>query len=256
MAELDLSVIVPCYGRPDLTRRLLGSLVECADQFEVVLVDDASPEPVSKIAASYGDRLNLRVIRHADNKGPAAARNTGLRAATHDIVAFTDNDCIVDSAWAGLLAVYLRDAHDKIAGVGGRVLAVGEDVYSQYFTYHKILDPFQSHGRYLYVVTANCAFRRQSLEAVGGFDERIRHPGGEDPGLCFKLLQAGWQLDYWKEAVVYHHYRMGIRDFVRTFFRYGRGCRKQTDAFGVGLGEDQKLSLGFGGSSTFLDRLD
>ncbi len=249
MANLDLSVIVPCYGRSDLTRQLLDSFVSCSDEFEVILVDDASPQPVDDIASKYRDRVNLRVVRHTANKGPAAARNTGVAEATHDIVAFTDNDCVVDSAWAGHLATYLRDAQDRVAGVGGRVLAVGEDVFSQYFTYHKILDPFQSQGRYLYVVTANCAFRKEALEDVGGFDERIRHPGGEDPGLCFKLLQAGWQLDYWKQAIVRHNYRMGLREFAKTFFRYGYGCRKQTDAFGAGLGEKQTVSVGFGGTT-------
>ncbi len=244
---LDLTVIVPCYGRAELTRLLLDSLGACAGRFELILVDDASPDPVEPLAARYRNLLNLRVIRHGSNRGPAAARNTGLQAASHRYVAFTDNDCVVDPAWAQQLATYLRDAPDRVAGVGGRVLGVGTDVFSRYFTYHKILDPYPSAGRYLYVVTANCAFRREALEEIGGFDERIQQPGGEDPGLCFKLLQKGWQLHYRKDAVVHHHYRLGLPDFIQTFFRYGRGCRQQTDAFGVGLGEGEQASIGFGG---------
>ena len=247
MSELDLSVVVPCYGRPDLTRQLLASLARCGGRFETILVDDASPDPVEAVATEFTARLDLRVLRHDTNLGPAAARNTGLRAASHDRVAFTDNDCVVDHEWPTHLATYLRDAPRRVAGVGGRVLHAGDDVFSRYFTYHKILDPYPSGGRYLYVVTANCAFRREALEEVGGFDESIRRPGGEDPGLCFKLLQAGHELQYWKEAVVHHHYRMGLRDFARTFFRYGRGCRAQTDAFGVGLGDQDQVPVGFGG---------
>jgi len=246
--DLPLTVVVPCYGRPERTTGLLASLLACGDRFEVVLVDDASPVPLAALARPFQERLTIRVQRHARNRGPAAARNTGLALASHELVAFTDNDCEVAPDWARQLCVYLRDAPHAVAGVGGRVLACGEDVYSRYFTYHKILDPFLSEGRYLYVVTACCAFRRSALAAVGGFDERIRQPGGEDPGLCFKLLQAGFGLHYREEAVVYHHYRLGLRDFARTFYRYGRGCRRQTEAFGAGLGGERRAVIAFGGS--------
>lgn len=247
MSQLPLSVVVPCFGRAVLTRRLLDSFVRSADAFEVVLVDDASPESVASIAAEYALRLNIRVVRHEANRGPAAARNTGIHAASHDILAFTDNDCEVEPDWARHLFVYLRDAPRSVAGVGGRVLAAGNDVFGRYFTYHKILDPFLSEGRYLYVVTANCALRRATIVEVGGFDEVIRVPGGEDPGVCFKLLAAGHQLHYRPEAVVRHHYRIGLRDFARTFFRYGAGCRRQTEAFGAGVGSATPAVVGFGG---------
>ena len=247
MADLELSVVVPCHGRAELTRRLLRSFVHSPDRYEVVLVDDGSPVPIQEIAGPLTGELDLQFVRHESSRGPAAARNSGLRAARHENVAFTDNDCVVEPDWARHLATYLRDAPSRVAGVGGRVLAVGDDMFSRYFTYHKILDPYLSQGRYLYVVTANCAFRRAALEQVGGFDERIRTPGGEDPGLCFKLLKAGLQLHYWKDAVVHHHYRPGLREFARTFFRYGSGCRRQTDAFGIGLAEKKQQPIGFGG---------
>lgn len=244
--DLPLSLVVPCFGRPELTRHLLDSLVASPDRFEVVLVDDASPVPVEAVSQAYAAQLPLRVIRHSSNRGPAAARNTGIQASSHAMIAFTDNDCKVAPDWAMQLSTYLRDAPAQVAGVGGRVLAAGNDLYSRYFSYHKILDPFLFNGRYLYVVTANCILRRSALEQAGGFDERITHPGGEDPGLSFKLLQAGFQLHYRKEAIVYHHYRLGLRDFIRTFYRYGRGCRQQTEAYGVGL-EYGSQTVGFGG---------
>lgn len=146
-------------------------------------------------------------------------------------MAFTDNDCEVHPEWARQLAVYLRDAPSRVAGVGGRVIATGQDAFSRYFDYHKTLDPFLQGGRFLYLVTANAAFRKAALEEVGGFDEDLRSPGGEDPGLCFKLLARGHEMHYRPEALVRHHYRSSMWDFVRTFYRYGRGCRVQTDRY-------------------------
>ncbi|GIW71173.1 MAG: hypothetical protein KatS3mg102_0715 [Planctomycetota bacterium] len=242
-----VSVVVPCHGRPSLTRRLLRSLCSCHGRFEVILVDDASPLPVSELAAPFASRLDLTVVRHPTRRGPAAARNAGVARARSDLIAFTDNDCEVAPDWVEQLGVYLRDAPRRVAAVGGRVLDASGGLYGRYFTYHKILDPFPYHGRYLYVVTANCIVRRQAFQAVGGFDERIRHPGGEDPGLCFKLLDAGWELHYRPEAIVRHHYRLGLWEFARTFFRYGRGCRRQTEAFASSLGEPTAPPIAFGG---------
>ena len=227
--KLNLTVVIPCYGRPESTRRTLESLAGSPHEFEVVVVDDASPAPVGDVARDFEDRLDLRCVRQSRRQGPAAARNRGVRESSNDIIAFTDNDCVVHPDWPLELCVYLRDAPQRIVGVGGRVLALGEDVFSRYFTFHRILDPFLLDGEYLYLVTANCAFRRSALDHVGGFDERVRVPGGEDPGLCFKLREAGFKLHYRSEAVVWHDYRLGLRDFARTFYRYGMGCRDQTD---------------------------
>lgn len=247
--KLELSVVIPCYGRIELTKKLLNSLALSDDDFEVVIVDDASPQPIAKLTLEFQDRLDIKYVRQSHTRGPAAARNLGLHESRYDLIAFTDNDCVVSPDWARELAVYLRDAPKRVAAVGGRVLAATSDVYSRYFTYHKILDPYFSQGRYLYVVTANCAFRKSSLLEVGGFDEVLKAPGGEDPGLCFKLLEAGYQLHYRQEAVVYHHYRLGLVDFAKTFFRYGRGCRMQTDKFAKTIGNESSdgVVFGFGG---------
>lgn len=83
------SVIVPTFGRPAFLGEALDSIRRqtCAD-FECLVVDDASPEPVELPF----DDSRFSVLRHPTNRGPAAARNTGLAAAVGHYVAFLDDD--------------------------------------------------------------------------------------------------------------------------------------------------------------------
>ncbi len=83
------SVIVPTYGRPEYLAQCVASILEqTVSDLEVVVVDDASPEPVG-IA---GDDGRVRLVRRETNGGPAAARNTGMGTARGTYLAFCDDD--------------------------------------------------------------------------------------------------------------------------------------------------------------------
>lgn len=244
---LEVSVVMPCHGRIASLVRAVRSVLAAADavtgEVEVILVDDCSPIPIREALASQIDDPRLRFLRHPENRGPAAARNSGVAEARFDVVLFTDDDVVVDRRWIDRLGRYLRDAPPKVGGVGGRVRALGDDVFSRYFEYHHILDPFRmDDGRVLYVVTANCGYRRSVLLEVGGFDQDIKAPGGEDPGLAFKVAGAGYALHVVEDAVVHHDFRLGLRDFWRTFRRYGQGCRHQVERHWKGFAPPRRVS--------------
>jgi GT2 family glycosyltransferase len=231
---LAVSVVMPCHDRLASLERSVRSVLVSANavdgEVEVILVDDGSPTPIREALERRIADPRVRFLRHAVNRGPAAARNTGVAAARNEIVLFTDDDVLVDVAWIDRMARYLADAPRRVGGVGGRVRALGNDLLSRYFEYHHILDPFRmDDGRVLYVVTACCGNRRSVLEEVGGFDEDVKAPGGEDPGLAFKVAGAGYELHVVEDALVHHDFRLGLRDFWRTFRRYGRGCRHQVE---------------------------
>lgn len=88
--ELPVTVVIPAYNRAGLLPRALAGVraQRPAGPAEVIVVDDGSSDETAAVA----ERLGARVIRHGVNRGLAAARNTGLRAARHDWVALLDSD--------------------------------------------------------------------------------------------------------------------------------------------------------------------
>lgn len=224
---VDVSVVVPTHNRARLLRRCLRSLALAREatscRVELVVVDDGSSDGTREVlsGAVAGGAVD-RVIRNDVGAGPACARNRGWTAARGELIAFTDDDCEVGEGWIEALRAAVLVEAPQVAGVGGRVLPAGTDRVSTYMTLHRILEPPTSLR---YVVTANCLFRRSALHDAGGFDEGVVAPGGEDPGLCLKLGRLGYRFVYEPAASVTHHYRPGVRDFLRTFYRYGKGCR-------------------------------
>ena len=234
LSEL-VTLVIPARGRPELTHRLLRSLADTRADYEVILVDDASDPPLEEVAAGY-DTLRLRCLRCPTNVGPAAARNLGLWQARTPLVAFTDNDVAVAEGWMRALAEHMLAAPPDVAGAGGRVVHEGAGLVGEYATRLRLLDPFEHQGRVLYLVTANCIFRREALLDVGGFDASFREPGGEDPEASFRLIKAGHRLEFVTEAVVRHAYDPSPIGFAKMFYRYGRGCRRAMEGLRAGPG--------------------
>lgn len=90
-----VSVVLPTYGRPELVREAVASVDEQTyPNVELLVVDDCSPTPIEPVlkALSLKASLDIRVLRHEENRGGNAARNTGIRAATGEYVSFLDDD--------------------------------------------------------------------------------------------------------------------------------------------------------------------
>ncbi len=91
-STLPLSVITPAFGRPEKLERALASVAaQEARPLEIILVDDGSSPPLAP-APSLIRGIEFRLIRHEQNRGPAAARNAGLLAARGDWLTFLDSD--------------------------------------------------------------------------------------------------------------------------------------------------------------------
>ncbi len=213
---MNVSIAVPTYNRAASLARLLASVPK---ETETVVVDDGSNDSTPRVVESFA-RPNLHYIRQI-NRGPAAARNAGARATNSAHIAFIDDDCVAVPVWPYPLVERLQALGPPYAAVGGVVRPLSKGVISEYMTFHRILEPPTSLA---YFVTANCVVTRDAFEAAGGFDESIPFPGGEDPGLSQEIRRRGYKIGYASEAVVLHDYRESLSNFIRTFYRYGRGC--------------------------------
>src|SRR5207247_1443133 len=184
--------------------------------FEVVVVDDGSRDATASIAMEYG----FRVIS-TENRGLSSARNTGMQAATGEIVAYTDDDARPDPDWLTFLALsFMTTDH---AAVGGPNIAPPGDGPIAECVAHAPGGPIHvllSDREAEHIPGCNMAFRRRCLEAIGGFDPQFR-VAGDDVDVCWRLQQRGWTLGFSPAAVVWHHRRNSVRAYLRQQTGYG-----------------------------------
>ncbi|MCA8956094.1 MAG: glycosyltransferase [Planctomycetes bacterium] len=213
-----ISVVVCTYNGARTIRQTFEAIARLDyDNYEVVVVNDGSTDATPHIAAEYG-------VRRIDieNGGLSNARNVGMRAAEGEIVAYIDDDAYPDPHWLSFLAVAFTTSQH--VGIGGPNLAPHGDgpvadcvANSPGGPSHVLFtDQLAEH-----LPGCNMAFRRDALMAVGGFDVRFRI-AGDDVDLCWRLIEAGGTLGFHAGAVVWHHRRARVADYLRQQRNYGR----------------------------------
>jgi GT2 family glycosyltransferase len=185
--------------------------------YEVIVVDDGSTDRTAEIARGFGFR-----VLSTENRGLSSARNTGMRAATGEIVAYTDDDAPPDPHWLTFLAWgFLTTDH---AAIGGPNLAPPGDGLIADCVAHAPGGPVHvllSDRVAEHVPGCNMAVRRHCLEAIGGFDPRYR-TAGDDVDVCWRLQERGWSIGFSPAAMVWHHRRNSLRAYWKQQQGYGR----------------------------------
>ncbi|MFC4058859.1 glycosyltransferase family 2 protein [Planomonospora corallina] len=216
-----ITVVIPTIGRPTLT----ATLAALAPETDVIVVDDR-PDPIPAAgggpgalealealetpasapggppftgpaslgadadvltaAVAAGDRV--RVLR-SGGRGPAAARNTGWRAATTPWVVFLDDDVVPEPGWDKAVRADLEDLPADVGGSQGRIevpLPAGR----------RPTDAERNTAGLAHAdwITADMAYRREALERTGGFDERFPRAYREDADLALRVQAAGYRL--------------------------------------------------------------
>ena len=185
------TVVVPTLGRPSL-RVLLDALApQRRDGLEVLVVDDRPDGGPPLDVPAW-----VRVLR-GPAAGPAAARNVGWRAAADGWVAFLDDDVLPDPDWVRRLAADV-EVPARVGGVQGRV-RVPLPAGRRPTDWERVTAGLAS-GRW---ITADMAYRRAALEAVGGFDERFPRAFREDAEVAYRVRAAGWELAVGGRSVVH-----------------------------------------------------
>jgi glycosyltransferase involved in cell wall biosynthesis len=213
-----VSVIVCTYNGG----RTIGECLNGLDRlkypnYEVIVVDDGSTDSTPQIVA----RHNVKLIS-TDNHGLSSARNTGLRAASGEYVAYIDDDAWPDPHWLDYL-VHTFETSDY-AGVGGPNLVPPDDgPVSQCVanspggpTHVLLTDQLAEH-----IPGCNMAFRASRLREIGAFDSQFRI-AGDDVDVCWRLQDKGYTLGFHPTAIVWHRRRNSVRAYLRQQFNYGR----------------------------------
>lgn len=234
---MSFSIVVCTRDRPAELARCLAAISRLDPaEFEVLVIDNA---PSDDSARQVVEGTTYRYIRE-DRPGLDRARNRGIAEARHDLIAFTDDDTEAEPGWLTALATAFADP--RVSGVTGRVLPAALDtpaqrLFEQYGNGMSKGDrPRLFDGSSLCPaellraqdvgVGANMAFRRQALEAVGGFDPALDvgtpARGAGDLDLFHRLLRSGAVLRYEPTACVRHHHRRDLAALRRQIRDNGR----------------------------------
>ena len=178
MSNVEVSVVIPSYGRAEWLIHLLKSLSKNQldhEKYEVIVVDDGSPN---------GDEKEKRICTHQwpfaftylrqENSGPAKARNHGAKQAKAKFIAFLDDDTVVHPGW---MSQIIKGYKDGIVGIAGKVLVYKVETLTERFLHHEqhlVRHQFSENGDMAYVCTANCSFLREAFESINGFNDTLR----------------------------------------------------------------------------------
>jgi len=229
MGVVDVSVVVPTYNRAEMVCEAIESLVhqetDSQFSFEIVVVDNASTDS-TKGAVQRVAEFSPIPIRYAfeEAAGDAHARNTGVKGARADWLAFLDDDEFADKDW--LRQLYFTALGQNALIVGGEVRLVLSDEQKRAFgrALRKALRETQ-HGKDVVrrytggslPAAGNMLVKRAVFDRVGLFDTSML-AGGSDSDLVLRARAAGYDLWYTPKAVVHH--RVPPHRLTRAYLRW------------------------------------
>lgn len=243
-----VSVIVPIYnGEQDLPGLLSGLMVQTypAAQVEYLLVDngssDRTPQLLAAAAAEFAAKgLTFKALSEHEIQSAYAARNTGIRAATGEFLAFTDADCYPQPNWLVNLIRPFQTA--EIGLVVGEIAALPGQTWLEHYAERKHIMSQKdtlAHGFCPYGQTANLGVRLKVLEQVGLFRPYLTTGGDAD--ICWRIQREGqskvgaWKIHYATDAVIRHRHRQTLAALYSQWHRYGTSNRYLHELHGVNL---------------------
>ncbi|HNX74641.1 MAG TPA: glycosyltransferase [Candidatus Rifleibacterium sp.] len=220
-SELNASVIVPVYnGGEGLARCLMAlSRQVTGFAFEVIVVDDASSEDISRQIDSFSAKMTLRCHRLAKNSGPGAARNAGVALAQNNILLFTDADCVPATDWVEKMLRPFADP--EVTGVKGVYITHQHDLWARLaqLEFAERYEKLASYAEIDFIDTYSGGYRKSAFLAAGGFNEELRQ--NEDVDLAFRVKTSGARFIFVPEAAVAHTHREGWLNYAKL--KYWRG---------------------------------
>jgi len=231
-----VSVVIATCNRAENLQRCLEALVASdlpGVPWEIIVVDNGSTDSTRGVVRAFGDdgRAPVQYL-FEQHRGKSIALNCGVRKARGQLLAFTDDDCIVTKRWLGsVLDEFAKDP--LLAVLGGRVELydpMAQPISLVRFTERLDIprdDPSVLVGR---VIGANMTVRRDVVKVIGGFDCAIgpgvggRALGGEDVDFVYRAWRAGLKVTYSPACLVMHNHGRYTDAAMKAVVRsYNRG---------------------------------
>lgn len=194
--SITLSIVIPAYNASEYLAETIESVLsQTFTDFELLIINDGSTDNTAEIVNIYSEKDNRIKLFSQQNQGVSFARNTGIKIAKGEYIAFLDSD---DKWLPNKLAVHMEHFH-KTPNLGisfGRVEFITFDGKStNYFSKSRLFNIAPEHLYYenLIITPSNAVIRRTIFDSIGGFDSNLC--GTEDAELFFRIIYKGWKVE-------------------------------------------------------------
>lgn len=249
------SIVVPVFNDPDGLETTVSSLLDqSCEEYEVVIADNGSTDSTPRVAERFARDDRVVHVVENDVQSSYAARNAGIEASEGDVIAFLDADMWVERDYVESITSAMRS--DDRVYMGCEVVVVDEGTPTTRFDAATGF-PVRKYVEDLRFAPTCCLVVDRCLfEAVGDFDSRV--VSGGDVEFGHRVANAGYELAFEPDIVLYHPARSTTRAHVSKWFRVGRGDeqlrRRYPDRF------DERAPFGWrsllpGNPADFADRL-
>lgn len=241
-----VTIIVCTRDRTKGLQECLRTLQQVAyDPIEIIVVDNAPSTSTARESVAALIQNDARIRYTCEPRpGLSRARNHGLAHARHDVVAFTDDDVMVDSGWPSAVAAGFAADHEAVCVTGlvaTSALDTGAERYfDSRYAWGEAFEPRRydlvayRHNSRLYPFSAgifgtgaNFAVRRSALAKLGGFDPLLGAGsptrGAEDLDMFLRIILAGGRICYLPSALVWHRHRADTQALGEQIYSYGYG---------------------------------
>jgi glycosyltransferase involved in cell wall biosynthesis len=212
-----ISVVIPAYNEEKYIAHTLKSIKEqdFDGEYEIVVVDNASTDRTGEIAKEYAD-----VVVYEKQKGVGIARDCGWRAASGEIIAYTDADSMVSKNWLSEIKKGFED--ENVIAIYGPVFLVDGGATKKWMAKYllTLFLVFNHIIRHYNIIGSNFAVRKKSMQEIDGFDTRLKT--GEDIELALRLKRIGGKIVFTRKLIVYvsaRRFRAGWISFLKYHTR-------------------------------------
>lgn len=236
--KVDISVVICTRNRSESLKKCLDSINEqiCTPR-EIIVVDNAPTDNLTYMAVELYENVTYY---KEPRPGLDIARNTGARLAMFPIIAYTDDDVMVDKLWSyRIWEVFLQENIDAMTGliIASSLETESQQIFEKHWGFNKGYQDILFDGDFIRKSStvpkvweigagANMAFRKKAIEDVGYFDERLDVGAAGcsgDSEIWFRLLANHRTIQYSPRAFVHHEHRKELNQLHKQLFGYMRG---------------------------------